>query len=36
LFEQTLLLFYDGIVLGLMNKQGLESGQMYGKHANLE
>lgn len=36
LFEQTLLLFYDGIILGLMDRQGLRSGQMYDKHANLE
>lgn len=36
LFEQTLLLLYDGIILGLMDRQGLESGQMYGRHANLE
>ncbi|MCL1994577.1 MAG: 6-phospho-3-hexuloisomerase [Defluviitaleaceae bacterium] len=36
LFEQTLLLFYDSIILDFMQKNGLDSGKMYGKHANLE
>ncbi|MED3561840.1 6-phospho-3-hexuloisomerase [Bacillus xiapuensis] len=36
LFEQTLLLFYDAVILRFMNKQGLNSYTMYGKHANLE
>ncbi|GGN96183.1 6-phospho-3-hexuloisomerase [Saccharibacillus kuerlensis] len=36
LFEQTLLLFYDASVLRLMQRRGLDSGRMYGKHANLE
>jgi 6-phospho-3-hexuloisomerase len=36
LFEQTLLVFYDAIILSLMDKRGLDSGRMYGKHANLE
>ncbi|PLR81282.1 6-phospho-3-hexuloisomerase, partial [Bacillus sp. V33-4] len=36
LFEQSLLVFYDAIVLRLMDKKGLESGVMYGRHANLE
>ncbi|MGD6801856.1 6-phospho-3-hexuloisomerase [Rossellomorea aquimaris] len=36
LFEQTLLLFFDSIILRYMNKQGLDSNKMYGKHANLE
>lgn len=36
LFEQTLLVFYDAVILRLMDKQGLDSGRMYGRHANLE
>ncbi|WP_377887477.1 6-phospho-3-hexuloisomerase [Alkalihalobacillus sp. R86527] len=36
LFEQTLLLFYDAIILRFMEKKGLDSDKMYGKHANLE
>ncbi|WP_409300581.1 6-phospho-3-hexuloisomerase [Peribacillus sp. SCS-155] len=36
LFEQSLLLFYDAIILRLMEQRGLESGVMYGRHANLE
>lgn len=36
LFEQTLLLLYDAIILRLMEKRGLDSTKMYGKHANLE
>lgn len=36
LFEQTLLLLYDAIILRLMAKRGLDSTKMYGKHANLE
>ncbi|WP_426450296.1 6-phospho-3-hexuloisomerase [Paenibacillus sp. S-38] len=36
LFEQTLLLFFDALVLRLMEKQGLDSQAMYGRHANLE
>ncbi|KAB7706734.1 6-phospho-3-hexuloisomerase [Bacillus aerolatus] len=36
LFEQTLLLFYDSIILRFMEKKGLNSTTMYGKHANLE
>ncbi|TLS51712.1 6-phospho-3-hexuloisomerase [Paenibacillus antri] len=36
LFEQTLLVFYDAVILRLMDKRGLESGRMYGRHANLE
>lgn len=36
LFEQTMLLFYDSIILRFMEKKGLDSGKMYGKHANLE
>jgi 6-phospho-3-hexuloisomerase len=36
LFEQTLLLFFDAVILRIMDKKGLESGVMYGRHANLE
>jgi 6-phospho-3-hexuloisomerase len=36
LFEQTLLLFFDSVILRIMDKKGLESGVMYGRHANLE
>lgn len=36
LFEQTMLLFYDATILSLMEKRNLNSGKMYGKHANLE
>ncbi|MCH6269264.1 6-phospho-3-hexuloisomerase, partial [Neobacillus citreus] len=36
LFEQTLLLFFDASILRIMNKKELESGVMYGRHANLE
>ncbi|WP_026105143.1 6-phospho-3-hexuloisomerase [Halalkalibacterium ligniniphilum] len=36
LFEQSLLLIYDAIVLKLMEKQEQDGVKMYGKHANLE
>lgn len=36
LFEQTLLLCYDAVILRFMEKKGLDSNKMYGKHANLE
>ncbi|GAB2571563.1 6-phospho-3-hexuloisomerase [Gracilibacillus alcaliphilus] len=36
LFEQMMLLFYDALILRCMEKKGLDSQQMYGKHANLE
>ncbi|WP_172200734.1 6-phospho-3-hexuloisomerase [Saccharibacillus qingshengii] len=36
LFEQTLLLFCDASVLRLMQRRGLDTNRMYGKHANLE
>lgn len=36
LFEQTLLLFLDAIILRLMEKKGLDSTAMFHKHANLE
>ncbi|KEQ23566.1 6-phospho-3-hexuloisomerase [Paenibacillus tyrfis] len=36
MFEQTLLVFYDAVILRLMDKTGLDSDRMYGRHANLE
>jgi 6-phospho-3-hexuloisomerase len=36
LFEQTLLVFYDAIILRMMEKTGQTTKQMFGKHANLE
>jgi len=36
LFEQTLLVFYDAVILRMMDKRQLDSGRMYGRHANLE
>lgn len=36
LFEQSSLLFYDSIILRIMEINGLNSSRMYGKHANLE
>jgi 6-phospho-3-hexuloisomerase len=36
LFEQTLLIFYDAVILQLMEQTGQTTGQMFGKHANLE
>lgn|SRR5690606_34506486 len=36
LFEQTMLLFYDSVILRFMEKKGIDSNKMYGKHANLE
>ncbi|KWX71783.1 6-phospho-3-hexuloisomerase [Paenibacillus jilunlii] len=36
LFEQTLLLFYDAVILRMMEKTGQTSTRMFGNHANLE
>ncbi|WP_429374105.1 6-phospho-3-hexuloisomerase [Paenibacillus sp. DS2015] len=36
LYEQTLLVFYDAVILRMMEKRGLDTNKMYGKHANLE
>ncbi len=36
LFEQSLLLFYDSVILQFMEKKGMDSDKMYGRHANLE
>jgi 6-phospho-3-hexuloisomerase len=36
LFEQTLLLFFDAVILRIMDKKGYDSKTMFGRHANLE
>ena len=36
LFEQSLLLFFDAVILKLMEKRGNDSGTMFTRHANLE
>lgn len=36
LFEQSLLLFYDSLILKLMKNKELEGSSMYTQHANLE
>ncbi|WP_437834642.1 6-phospho-3-hexuloisomerase (plasmid) [Niallia taxi] len=36
LFEQASLIFYDSLILRIMEINGLNSNTMYGKHANLE
>ncbi|MDD9267114.1 6-phospho-3-hexuloisomerase [Paenibacillus sp. GCM10023248] len=36
LFEQTLLLFYDAVLLCLMQKLDINTSNMYENHANLE
>lgn len=36
LFEQSLLLVYDAVILSVMEKKGMDSETMYGRHANLE
>jgi 6-phospho-3-hexuloisomerase len=36
LFEQTLLLFFDAIILRFMEKKELSSDKMFSRHANLE
>lgn len=36
LFEQTMLVFFDAIILRMMEKTGQTTKQMFGKHANLE
>ncbi|CAG7630043.1 3-hexulose-6-phosphate isomerase [Paenibacillus solanacearum] len=36
LFEQTLLLFFDAVILRLMASQKIGSEAMFGQHANLE
>jgi 6-phospho-3-hexuloisomerase len=36
LFEQTLLVFYDALILRYMEKNSLNSNSMFSRHANLE
>jgi len=36
LFEQSLLLFLDAVILLLMDTEGRDSGSMFSRHANLE
>lgn len=36
LFEQSLLVFFDGLILSYMQKHDLKGDVMYGMHANLE
>lgn len=36
LFEQSLLLTYDAVILRLMEMKKLDTQTMYGHHANLE
>lgn len=36
LFEQSLLLFLDSVILRLMERDGRDSGMMFARHANLE
>ncbi|MEC0329572.1 6-phospho-3-hexuloisomerase [Paenibacillus macerans] len=36
LFEQTLLIFYDAVILKCMERKGITNSEMYGRHANLE
>lgn len=36
LFEQTLLVFYDAVILRMMEQTGQTTDRMFGKHANLE
>jgi 6-phospho-3-hexuloisomerase len=36
LYEQTLLLYCDAVILKMMQKQELDTNTMFGRHANLE
>lgn len=36
LFEQMLIIIFDAVVLRLMDQMGQNTGQMFGRHANLE
>ncbi len=36
LFEQSLLILCDSLVLGMMQRTGVNSAQMFKRHANLE
>jgi hypothetical protein len=34
--KKTLLLFFDAVILSVMDKKDLGSGTMFGRNANLE
>lgn len=36
LFEQSMLLFFDAVILRIMEKKGFDSDTMFTRHANLE
>ncbi len=36
LFEQSMLILCDSLILGLMQRTGVSAGQMFERHANLE
>lgn len=36
LFEQSILLVFDAVILRLMDRQGIDGKAMFGRHANLE
>ena len=36
LFEQSMFILCDGLILGLMHRAGVSSAQMFERHANLE
>lgn len=36
MFEQMLMILFDAVVLRLMDQTGQDTGQMFGRHANLE
>jgi 6-phospho-3-hexuloisomerase len=36
LFEQTMLILCDSLILGLMQRTGINAAQMFERHANLE
>jgi 6-phospho-3-hexuloisomerase len=36
LFEQSMLILCDSLILGLMQRTGVNAGQMFERHANLE
>jgi 6-phospho-3-hexuloisomerase len=36
LFEQSMLILCDSLILGLMKRTGVSSAQMFERHANLE
>ncbi|WP_053217848.1 6-phospho-3-hexuloisomerase [Virgibacillus senegalensis] len=36
LFEQSLLVLFDSVILRIMERKDMQSSKMYGRHANLE